>query len=475
MSKLEYYSDIAYKNFKLSTDTKENWMNILKTIGQLYKYSFNEQVLINAQRPEVKVCASMDIWNNSMNRYIKRGSKGIAIIKYTGSNSYIKYVFDYKDTFPARKNSRKPFLWEIKNEHKYHVINKLIEHYDLKKDDDIGNVIFGLAENLSARYYKDNSRDIQYSVEGSYLEELDEHNIRVAFCEVVTVSLAYSIMYRCGVDFKEYIHENDFRRVIDFSSDSSIYTLGTAVSELSEEVLREIEVVMKKYEREKLYKRSDDYGIDLQTRRGLPNTEYNYARSERGHREIREIENELSKESSLNTIQYTVSSREVTSSSFGDRGDSQREIGTNDRRNGITDTSTGQRNRPDGLGGTHEFTQDDSRRNNIERVDLQLDKTPLENTSSGVLSSKQHITQNIIDEVLRTGNNKMIATLRIMVELSTEKSVDEKISFIKEEYDEGGKGFKIDGEKISVFFNESGMTISKGDSALQSTTNIHLS
>ncbi len=259
-SKYQFYSELADSQARQVTSTMNSWTGFLSTAGRLYKYPFEEQLMIHAQRPDAVACAPLETWNTPMNRYVRRGSKGIALIDNTSDKPRLKYVFDYSDTEDGRHNARRPKFWELTPEYESVVVEALQKQYgtnDFSSTDNFSDYIFGLARELSARYYGDNRDDVEYSVEGSFLEEYDEYNVRTAFLEALTVSTAYTLMTRCGVDPSEYIGDEDFQPVFDFNSPRSVYTLGKAVSILSEEVLREIEVTIKSHERQTAAERTN--------------------------------------------------------------------------------------------------------------------------------------------------------------------------------------------------------------------------
>lgn len=414
-NKLKYYSDLANEQSEQLTNNQETWINFLEAIGRLYKYSFANQVLIYAQRPNAKACASMEIWNKSMKRYVKRYSTGIALIDDTGLKPELKYVFDYDDTIPNKNNARSVFFWKVKSEHEPNIINTLIQSYD-NLDGNIQNIILNLSQKLSAHYYNDNIYDIQLSAKGSYLETFDEYNFNTIFRETLADSLIYTIMSRWDIDNKKYARNIDFQYISNFNSISSIYALGTAVSELSEQVLREIEIIIKKYERNKLTQRSEiDYAVDLQTNRELSNTRYNITGNSEEYREVWSDEEELSSKPQKNIIQHNVASRESIFLPFGNKQYSYQTVRTDDERDGSTDTSTRQGDKSDGVGSIYELTESISRRNNIEGTDIQLNSfqdTNLEKDMQQNNITLQKVSlepklSDISEKVIDTNNKKI--------------------------------------------------------------------
>ena len=278
-TKLQFFSELADRQARQVTGSREDWTGFLETAGRLYKYPFDEQLMIYAQRPDATACAPLEMWNKPMNRSVRRGSKGIALIDHSAAEPRLRYVFDYADTVDGRYNPRRPFIWQMKPEHEQPVMDALAANYDVSdEENNIGDMIFGLAHGLAARYYDDNARDIGHAAEGSYLEDYDEYNISVAFKEAMAVSAAYSIMTRCGIDPDEYFEHEDFLPVFDFNTPDAVYTLGKSVSEATEEVLREIEITVKNIERQQTAERSEaNERTDIQPNRGLSDTRHSGA------------------------------------------------------------------------------------------------------------------------------------------------------------------------------------------------------
>jgi len=283
-SKLELYSELADRQARQITGSRESWTGFLDTAGRLYKYPYDEQLMIYAQRPDATACAPLEMWNKPMNRFVKRGSKGIAIIDTNGERPRLRYVFDVADTIGGRQQARKPYVWELKPEHERAVIEAIDRAYNIDSfmgwdsfngraliGHGIGDVIFGLAHELSARYYEDHQDDIGNSVEDSFLENYGEQDVKSAFRDALTVSAAYCIMSRCGINASEYLDDEDFLPIFDFNTTESVNALGRAVSNVSEEVLRNIEITIKNYERVHTAERSETHErTDIQQERQLP-------------------------------------------------------------------------------------------------------------------------------------------------------------------------------------------------------------
>lgn len=216
-SKLEYYREMAfYEGCKLATSRTE-WISFLTTVSQLYKYPYHEQLLIHAQRPDATACASYDVWNKKMGRYIRRGAKGIALLDDSGGKPRIRYVFDLSDTVAVSEQSRTPWLWELEDKHVVPVTAMLERTYGVGGNG-IERQIMDIVRKLSDEYWKDHQKDILRILDDSFLEEYDEFNVGVRFKTAATVSIAYSIMLRCGLKPEFYFDYQDFVAIFDFDT-----------------------------------------------------------------------------------------------------------------------------------------------------------------------------------------------------------------------------------------------------------------
>ena len=267
-TKLQQITSLAEQKAADATKRRGNWTEFLDTAARLYKYPFPEQMLIYAQRPDATSCASIEDWNNAKqrkdydgkpwHRAVQRGSKGIALIDDTGEYPRLRYVFDISDTYSAQKNNIRPFIWEMRMEHEQPVIDALAATYD-GVGGDFGSSLMNIARQLAEEHYDDNAREIGYSTAGSFLEDYDEPGVGAAFKEALTVSVAYSLMSRCNVDTSEYFEDEDFQCIFDFNTPATIYALGTASSDLTRQVLRDIERTIKKHERQQAAERSEEH------------------------------------------------------------------------------------------------------------------------------------------------------------------------------------------------------------------------
>ena len=228
MSNLEFYSAMASYTATHLTDSWQRWTAFLTTASRLYKYPFHEQLMIFAQRPDATACAEYDLWNDTMRRYVRRGSKGIALVDNSREKPRLRYVFDISDT-GLRKNSRHPFLWELRPEHEAAVAQALTERFGAPPENNLAEQLESIAAQLVSEYWVEHKRDILDIVDGSFLEGYDEFNIGVQFRNAATVSITYSLLSRCGLEPEGYFDHEDFLSIFDFNTPEAVAALGTAV------------------------------------------------------------------------------------------------------------------------------------------------------------------------------------------------------------------------------------------------------
>ena len=363
------------------TASHESWTDFLKTAARLYKYPYHEQFMIFAQRPDATACAGYELWNEKMRRYIRRGSKGIALIDASGDRPRIRYVFDLSDT-GGRENSRRPFLWQYRPEHEDAVAAALEQEYAIPGEKGLVDQMEQIAGQLANEYWQEHQYDILHIVDGSFLEEYDEFNIGAQFRSAAAVSTTYAVLSRCGLEPDEYFEHEDFLSIFDFNTPNTVAALGTAVSEESQKVLRQIEVTVKNYEREHIAERSATHGEqpDLHQERGLPDSGPDDHGADGEHREIREDAKKLPEGAPSGAVQQPAAVREAVPAPVGDRADGNGAAGVHDagadevgRRDGEPESV-----RPDALGGPHEQPESAGRGNDSDGAYLQLSFFPSE-------------------------------------------------------------------------------------------------
>ena len=271
-NKTEEYLALVQRTANGLTRYWESWTDYLTTASRLYKYSFADQLMIYAQRPDATACADYDIWNNRMNRYVRRGSKGIALLDQSSSVPRLHYVFDVSDT-GVRRNSRDPEVWQLNDDLFQPVSEMLAQEYGIHHER-LSQQIAGIAGKLAESYWDNNSTDILDIVDGSFLMDYDDAGRELQFKSAAAMSIMYTVLERCGFEPEGYFDRNDFQAIYNFSTPDAVYALGTAVSDCSRDVLRNIERTVKTTIRRRNAERSqheyEEQQRDLLDRRGLP-------------------------------------------------------------------------------------------------------------------------------------------------------------------------------------------------------------
>ena len=359
-TKAEKYAQMAEKVAVQLTGSWQEWAGFLTTAARLYKYPFHEQLMIYAQRPDATACAEYDLWNDRMGRYVRRGSKGIALVDDSGDRPRLRYVFDISDT-GTREHSRTPWLWQLEERHIGPLSAMLERNYDVSSND-LAQQLADVAAKLAEEYWDEHRQDILYIVDGSFLEEYDEYNIEVQFKSAATVSITYALMSRCGLEPEQYFGHEDFMPIFDFNTPAAIGALGTAVSQVNQQVLRQIGVTIQNYEREQLAERSVTHGEqpDLHEERRLPDSrpEPDRAAAE-APGQVRQDAQSVPEGASAHPVQPAADEREAVPAPSGDRRDREQPSGADDApvgRGGGRDGGT-ESPRPDAVGGPDEHLQ----------------------------------------------------------------------------------------------------------------------
>ena len=363
-TKLQTYAQMAGRAATQITASRLEWTAFLTTVGRLYKYPYNEQLMIHAQRPDATACAEFDYWNEKMRRYVRRGSRGIALIDTTGDTPRLRYVFDVSDT-GSRENSRAVNLWQMKPEHTDTVTAMLERNYDISGENGLSDQLERVASKLADEYWNDHQYDILHIIDDSFLEEYDDININVQFHRAAAVSITYALMSRCGLYPEHFFEHEDFQSIFDFNTPAAVAALGTAVSEINRRVLRQIEVTIKQYEREKIAERSITYGEqpDLQPERGLSDSRSDALGAD-GDRptespdsgQIREDAERLFEGASPDIMEQPASVGEAVPAPAGDRRDGEPETLADDAGAGEIGGSDGEPEsvRPGEMDGAYE-------------------------------------------------------------------------------------------------------------------------
>ena len=524
MAKFNDIRELAQQNARWVSNSPKDWMNYLDVAARLYRYSFKDTLLIHAQRPDATACAELEVWNKKMNRWVNRGAKGIALLDDASPRAKLRYVFDIADTHLVQ-GGRTPILWRIDDsEHQQMILDHLADTYALTQTDSMNAALMELAQQLTAENLEEAMDGLEYEVADTFLEGLDEDNLRVRFRELMTNSIFYTLSRRCVQEPLEVLDDEDFIRIVDFNQLPVLTFLGNAVSEQCEAVLRDIGREMQKIYRKEvtehlaktadsLYNTSTDfstlkretetniteggkpYGTDLSPQGGLPVSEPDRTGRADEHWEVRDAAQDLSEGKQEELVSEYADERQAESASGADRRAGGEPDGRTDREPEREVSGSEQGNRTDGMGGTSEQSDRDGGRDRAEGIGVQLtadtteqDLSEAEEEIASAFSfpdlptveqqihaieepiraqyaEKIALDSEVVDEVLRTGSNRSKGQLRLIYNFMVEKTPEEYTEFVKNEYGTGGKGFEIDGAKYAVWFDDLGLRIAAGSTA----------
>ena len=486
-SKVQLYAQMADRTAEQITGSYQKWTAFLTTAARLYKYPYNEQLMIFAQRPEATACAEYDLWNKQMRRYVRRGSKGIALVDTSSDQPKLRYVFDVSDT-SGGEDSRRPYLWEYRQEHREVVSAALEQRFDVSGENGLADQMERVAAQLVDEYWHDNWRDIVGIVDGSFLEGYDDFNIGAAFRNAAVVSTTYALLSRCGMQPGDYFEHEDFLNVFDFNTPQTVAALGTAISQSSKLVLRQIEVTIKNYEREKIAERSESHErTDLHPQRGLSDSRPEPDRAAASPAgQVRQDAEGLLEGASSGAVEQPAAVREAVPSSAGDRRGSEQPTGTDDA--GADEVSgrdgSAESQRPDEVGRADEHAESAGRGNDPHGTGVQLSmfdapagaqmsffpseaeqiQSIAEAESVTPSAFSMFISQNDIDHILRAGGNADAARMKIAAEFSKQKPLEDRAAFLKALY-HGGNGLITDNGRFSAWYGDDGIHIATGDTS----------
>lgn len=508
-SKLQNISALSNEIGKSLADY-ENWTAFLKSAAWQYKYPFQDQILIYAQRPDATACASIDVWNKKLKSWINRGSKGIALLREGDHGKYLDYVFDISDT---HSNNGPIRLWEYNSRFDDAIIETLENSFgELKSKNSITDAILSAAQNAVEDSKADYLSELKYAKENSFLDGLDELNIDVEFQQTAETSIAYTVLQRLGINADEVFEREDFPHIMNFNTPETLSVLGNAVSSISEETLRNISETIRAEVREgiqnrknfaknrdtvynevrengidtKINERTDNYDRDnLHTSERIPDTELDNGTDGSTDRQIRTDEAEIPQTEPTEPIHELDDNGQdngasVESTDISDRTDTEDSPGIGKDRGRERGTES---ERPDDVDGTDEQSFTFSGRNRTAGGSLQLslfDLIPTEEQQKEIVQRAAHeifgaafsMPQQIIDEVLCDGSLNPQSRLDICIEFSKNKSLADKSEFLKSLYGTSSKGFIFDGRKVSAWWNTDGIRISYGDRANTSTAQL---
>ena len=487
-SKLQTYMQMADEAQRQITGSYRGWTGFLTTAARLYKYPYAEQVMIHAQRPDATACAEYDFWNEKMGRYVRRGSKGIALIDSSGERPRLRYVFDVSDT-GGREFPKSRYLWEYREEHADAVSAMLESRYGVDGKGGLPDQLERIASQLAEEYWRDYKRDILAIVDDSFLYGYDEFNVGAAFQSAAAVSIAYSLMSRCGLEADDRFEHEDFLSIFDFNTPEAAAELGTAVSRINGEVLRQIEVTIKNYEREKLAERSHSHDrTDLHQERGLPDSRPDAERNAGGREtpgQVRETAQELPSGAQTGAVQPSGAVREAVPAPAGDRRDGEPEAGADDAgadevggRDGGAESP-----RPDEMGGADEQPESAGGGSDSRGADLRITEHPARGGQLSFFPTEAEqitaieeaesvaqtpfafsVSQAQLDHVLRLGGNEDDTRMVIAAAFQKQKSTEDIAALLQNTF-HGGNGFKTPEGELSAWYAVDGIHIAPGRSA----------
>lgn len=529
MSKLQDIRNLVQEHAVSVSSSPGDWMDYMDTASRLYRYSFSDQLLIHAQRPDATACASLELWNEKMLRWVNRGARGIALFDETWQNTKLRYVFDISDTHMVA-GGRSPYLWKMQEHQREEILTHLAEVYALEEKDaaTLQDALMAVAREMVNDNLEEYLDGLEYAVEGTYLEDLDEVTIRSDFRQLATDSVYYLLSRRCGLDPMELLEEEDFMHITDYNRLSVLTFLGNAASQLSESILIDIGKTVHKISLEEARKEveksnernynnfttlireiknqdaetkkeenienegGNDYGTDISSQGRLPVSESDRRRGRSDDREIWDAAEDISERTQEQPLSEPVPDREAEQPSGTDRESSTGENGQPDGEITGEESGTGQGSRSDGMDSTHERTDGNSGREHLDGIGIQLvedtredglskaeeeiasalslpeyptadeQRRQIEERAAALYAGEIQIPEEVVDEILRTGGNRKASQLRIIYNFMSEQTPEEYTEFVKREYRKGGKGFQIDGNEYSVWFDETGMQIAVG-------------
>ena len=452
-SKTEEYLALAQHTANGLTRYWESWTDYLTTASRLYKYSFADQLMIYAQRPDATACADFDIWNNRMNRYVRRGAKGIALLDESSGFPRLHYVFDVSDT-GVRRNSRDPDLWQYNDDLKRPVSDALTAAYGISHER-VSQQLADIAGKLVADYWDNNGGDIRAIVDGSLLMDYDDAGVEMQFKSAAAISVTYTLLERCGFEPAGWFDKDDFQAIYNFSTPDSVYALGAAVSDMSREVLRQIERTVKTTIRRRNNERSqyeyEQQERDLLDRRGLPAPEPDFDPAPEAAGQIRQAAPDVPERPSPSAVQHDAPEREPVPAPDGGGADGRKPDAADHGTASETEPGPGQGAESDGMGTAHEQPESASRGTGADGADLQLsfldavlpteaqqiekiDRAESEKTPSAFVLSQAEIE----NELRKHGSGFMGGKQRIMALYQTQTDRNLRAKALAKEYGVGG-------------------------------------
>ena len=472
-SKTEEYLALAQRTVNGLTRYWESWTDYLTTASRLYKYPFADQLMIYAQRPDATACAEFDIWRNRMNRYVRRGSKGIALLDESSGFPRLHYVFDVSDT-GVRRNSRDPEVWQLGPDLVQPVSEMLSKTYGISGER-VSQQLADVAGKLVADYWDNNGGDIRAIVDGSLLMDYDEAGVEMQFKSAAAISVTYTLLERCGIEPAGWFDKDDFQAIYNFSTPDSVYALGAAVSDMSREVLRNIERTVKTTIRRRNAERSqyeyEQQERDLLDRRGLPAPEPNPEPAPEAAGQVRQAAPDVPDAESPGAVQHDAPEREPVPAPDGGGADGREPDAADHEAASETEPGPGQGAESDGMGAAHEQPAGTGRGTGADGIDLQLsffdahiptevqqiekiDQAESEKTPSAFSLSQAEIE----NELRKHGSGFMGGKQRIMALYQTQPDRNLRAKALAKEYGIGGHSHDfLDGSRGFVNHDGKGL------------------
>ena len=451
-SKTEEYLALAQRTANGLTRYWESWTDYLTTASRLYKYPFADQLMIYAQRPDATACADFDIWNNRMNRYVRRGAKGIALLDESSGFPRLHYVFDVSDT-GVRRNSRDPEVWQYNDDLKQPVSEMLAAIYGISGER-VSQQLADVAGKLVADYWDNNGGDIRAIVDGSLLMDYDEAGVEMQFKSAAAISVTYTLLERCGFEPAGWFDKDDFQAIYNFSTPDSVYALGAAVSDMSREVLRNIERTVKTTIRRRNSERSQheyEQQSELHADRGLPSPEPDPEPAPEAAGQVRQAAPDVPEGASPDAVQHDAPEREPVPAPDGGGADGREPDAADHGAASETDPGPGQGAESAGVGAAHEQPESTGRGTGADGIDLQLsffdahipteaqqietiDQAESEKTPSAFVLSQAEIE----NELRKHGSGFEGGKQRIMTLYQTQPDRSLRAKALAKEYGTGG-------------------------------------
>ena len=471
-NKTEEYLALAQRTANGLTRYWESWTDYLTTASRLYKYPFADQLMIYAQRPDATACADYDVWNNRMNRYVRRGAKGIALLDESSGFPRLHYVFDVSDT-GVRRNSRDPEVWQYNDDLKQPVSEMLSKTYGISGER-VSQQLADVAGKLVADYWDNNSEDISAIVDGSLLMDYDEAGVEMQFKSAAAISVTYTLLERCGFEPAGWFDKDDFRAIHEFSTPDAVFALGAAVSDMSREVLRNIERTVKTTIRRRNAERSQyeyEQQSELHADRGLPSPEPDPEPAPEAAGQVRQAAPDVPERPSPGAVQHNAPEREPVPAPDGSGADGREPDAADHGAAFEADPGPGQGAESDGVGAAHEQPESTGRGTGDERADLQLsffdvaipteaeqiesiDQAESEKSPSAFVLSQAEIE----NELRKHGSGFMGGKQRIMALYQTQPDRNLRAKALAKEYGIGGHSHDfLDGSRGFVNHDGRGM------------------